>query len=173
MSFVRFKAPANYFPHSPFFSNKQVSWPFTNTIGEFTGTESGLSTPAVNVTETAEAFQVHVAAPGLKKENFSLDLDRNLLTISATETVSKESAEPANAEGVTAETNTGETKTTAAETKYLRREFKYSSFERSFKLPQSADTANIEAKYTDGVLLVNIPKKEESRDNGKQKISVS
>lgn len=94
--------------------------------------------PAVNVKEEENAFQIEVAAPGLKKEDFKLSLHENRLTISAKK------------EGKT------ETKTE----KFSRQEFNYTSFQRTFTLPKNVDGEKIEASYTDGILHVGLPKKE-------------
>ncbi|MET3126322.1 HSP20 family protein [Arcicella rosea] len=95
--------------------------------------------PAVNVKEVEGSFQIEVAAPGLKKEDFKLSLHENRLSIS---TQKEESSEE---------------KTE----KYTRQEFNYSSFQRTFNLPKSVDGEKIEATYNDGILNINLPKKEE------------
>lgn len=97
--------------------------------------------PAVNISETAENYHIELAAPGLKKDDFKLSLDRNVLSIS----VEQQSE------------NTGNQKN------YSKREYSYSSFIRSFTLPDSANDDRIEASYTDGVLKVDIGKKEEAK----------
>jgi HSP20 family protein len=97
--------------------------------------------PAVNIAETENEFHIELAAPGLKKEDFKISLDKNVLSVS----VEKKSEE------------TEETK------KYSKREYSYQSFVRSFTLPDSADYAKIEAQYTDGILNLNIAKKEEAK----------
>jgi HSP20 family protein len=95
--------------------------------------------PAVNVKEDEGAFQIEVAAPGLKKEDFKLSLHENRLTISAKQ----------------------EEKTEEKTEKYSRQEFNYASFQRTFTLPKNVDGEKIEASYTDGILHVGLPKKEE------------
>ena len=97
--------------------------------------------PAVNICESDGHYHIELGAPGLKKEDFKIDLDRNMLNIS----VDKKSEETENNK------------------KYNRREYSYTSFVRSFALPDSADEGNIEAEYTDGVLKINVAKKEESK----------
>ncbi|MFY7826716.1 MAG: Hsp20/alpha crystallin family protein [Flectobacillus sp.] len=97
------------------------------------------SIPAVNVKESETGFEIEVAAPGLKKENFKLSLHENRLTISA------------------AQEQQQEEKTE----KYTRQEFNYSQFQRTFTLPKNVDGEKIEATYTDGILHVGLPKKEE------------
>lgn len=98
-------------------------------------------TPAVNIAETENEFEVELAVPGLKKEDFKINLEKNVLTVSA-----EKKAEEVN-----------ENK------KYSKREYSYSSFTRSFTLPQSADQNKIEADYKDGILTLTIAKKEEAK----------
>lgn len=108
------------------------------------------STPAVNISEHDEHWEIQVAAPGLKKEDFKLELDNNLLTISFEK---KEESE-----------TTG---------KFTRREFSYSSFKRSFTLPEGTiDSNNIEAQYTDGLLTLTLPKNEEVKNKPKRTIQI-
>ena len=99
--------------------------------------------PAVNIKETTEAFVVEMAAPGMKKEDFRVELDGNNLTI--TSEMQNE-----------ADVKEGE--------RYTRREFSYQSFERSFTLPKNVvDVDQINAKYENGVLHLLIPKREEAK----------
>jgi len=98
-------------------------------------------TPAVNIAETENEFHIELAAPGLKKEDFKISLDKNILSVSA-----ERKAE-----------NVEEGK------KYSKREYSYSSFIRSFTLPEVADQAKIGAEYTDGILKLNVAKKEEAK----------
>ena len=114
--------------------------------------QPGISTPAVNVKETNEDYQIEVAAPGLDKKDFKVDLDNNVLTISS----EKEHKDEKKEEG-----------------KYMRREFSYSSFNRSFSLPDAVDAENIKAKHRDGILLVVIPKREEARRKAPKQIAIS
>ncbi|PST82836.1 Hsp20/alpha crystallin family protein [Pedobacter yulinensis] len=97
--------------------------------------------PAVNVAETADGYHIEMAAPGLSKEDFHIQLDRKLLTIS----VEKQQSEKSDRES------------------YSRREFSYTSFVRSFALPDSADDSNIEASYANGILDIRVAKKEEAK----------
>ena len=94
--------------------------------------------PSVNIKETKEGFEVKVAAPGFDKNDFKLELNHDVLTIS-----SEKQAEN--------ETKEGE--------QYTRREYCYSSFKRSFVLPDSADAEKINAEYKNGILDITIPKK--------------
>lgn len=97
--------------------------------------------PAVNISETENNYHVELAAPGLKKDDFKLNLERDMLTIS-----------------VEAATDNQDN-----QKNYTKREYSYSSFVRSFTLPESADDNNISATYTDGVLKIDIAKREEAK----------
>jgi HSP20 family protein len=127
--------------------NKSLIAPGFNDIFESFFNDSFISdrmisrVPAVNISETDGEYHIELAAPGLKKDDFKISLDRNLLNISAEKrTVEHEENK-----------------------KYNKREYSYSSFVRSFALPDSADDAHIEAEYMDGVLTVNVAKKEEAK----------
>ncbi len=98
-------------------------------------------TPAVNIAETENEFHIELAVPGLKKEDFKISLDKNVLSVSA-----EKKAE-----------NAEEGK------KYSKREYTYNSFVRSFTLPESADQSKIAAEYTDGILKLSVTKKEEAK----------
>lgn len=100
-----------------------------------------LTIPAVNITDEKDDYKVMLAAPGLKKEDFNIDIDGNLLTISCEKEESKEE-QKAN---------------------HTRREYNYSSFSRSFTIPEEVKQDKIEANYKDGVLHLVLPKKEEAK----------
>jgi HSP20 family protein len=102
--------------------------------------------PAVNISETDDHYHIELAAPGLKKDDFKINLERNVLTISAKK----------------------QTEQTENDKKYNKREYSYTSFVRSFTLPESADDANIDAAYTDGVLTISVAKKEEAKIASRQ-----
>jgi HSP20 family protein len=102
--------------------------------------------PAVNIRETEGEYHIELAAPGLKKEDFKINLDKNMLNIS----VEKK------------EQNTEENK------RFNKREYSYTSFVRSFALPDTADNANIQAEYRDGILDIKIVKKEEAKMASRQ-----
>ncbi len=102
--------------------------------------------PAVNVSETDTEYHIELAAPGLKKEDFKVDLTENVLTISAEK----------------------KTEQTESDKKYNKREYSYSSFVRSFALPDSINDEHIEAEYNDGVLRIAVEKMEESKTPSRQ-----
>jgi HSP20 family protein len=113
---------------------------------------SGTSIPAVNILETQENFEVEMAAPGMSKKDFRIELDNGLLTIS-----SERSQENERKEG----------------DRYTKREFSYQSFSRSFSLPKNVvDEEKIQAKYEDGVLRLLIPKREEAKPRPPKQISI-
>lgn len=95
----------------------------------------------VNIKETKESFDLQVIAPGLNKEDFKINVDKNNLTISF-------------------EQKKEETKEGGEQEKWVRTEYRMHSFKRSFTLTEKIDTAKIAAKYTDGILTVALPKKE-------------
>lgn len=102
--------------------------------------ESSATVPAVNIRENENDYLLELAAPGMKKEDFHVSLKDRLLTISS-ESKSENTEEKDN---------------------FSRREFSYSSFKRSFTLPESVDQDSIAANYADGLLTLTIPKREES-----------
>ena len=116
--------------------------------------ESGASLPAVNVMETNDDFQIEVAAPGMKRSDFKVELDNNVLTISSQrENKSEEKDSNGN---------------------YTRREFSYQSFQRSFALPENKVLGDkISAKYIDGILHVTVPKSENAKVKPAKQIAVS
>lgn len=106
---------------------------------EFSTKRSAL--PAVNISEDDKSYQVDVVAPGFKKEDFKVNVEEDTLTISA--------------ETKQETTEGGDNK------QYSRREYSYSSFTRSFRLPDNTQDGAITASYTDGVLKLTIPKSEQ------------
>ncbi|MBC7948331.1 MAG: Hsp20/alpha crystallin family protein [Chitinophagaceae bacterium] len=98
----------------------------------------------VNIKENEKGYQLDVIAPGLEKQDFKISLDQKLLTISAEKKVE--------------ETKGGENTEVIRE---IRNEYSYKAFSRSFTLDEKIDADNIEAKYVNGVLTLNLPKKEE------------
>ncbi|CAN5339920.1 Hsp20/alpha crystallin family protein [soil metagenome] len=130
-----------------FFMREMSNW------GESNFSNTGTTVPAVNIKENKDNFEVEVAAPGMKKDDFKIHLDNNLLTISSESNFENE------------ENNEGE---------YSRKEFSYQSFQRSFTLPKEVvDADNIKAKYSDGVLKLSIPKKEEAKQKPPRMIEIS
>ena len=141
--------PQNTFPalFNDFFTRNMFDW------GESNYSNTGTTIPAVNIRETNEAFEVEMAAPGMKKNDFKIELEGNILNIS-----SETSNQTEEKEG----------------DRYSRREFSYQSFERSFTLAKDVlDAEKIKAKYEDGVLRLHIPKKEEVKQKPPRLIQIS
>lgn len=109
-----------------------------------------LNVPAVNITEQKGGYQVALAAPGLKKEDFKIDVEGNMLAI---------------------RNETAEKKEDKGE-KYTRKEYSYFSFSRSFTLPEEIDREKIEAKYEDGVLKIMLPCRQEVKNPIAKQINV-
>ncbi|HZW62233.1 MAG TPA: Hsp20/alpha crystallin family protein [Flavobacteriaceae bacterium] len=112
---------------------------------------TGMTLPSVNIKENTDSYLVQMAIPGLKKSDFDINLDNEVLTISV-ETQSENLKE---------------------DEVYTRKEFEYAAFKRSFTLPETADTEKINAKYTDGLLNIVIPKREEAKRKPRKQIKVS
>lgn len=112
---------------------------------------SGISLPKVNIKETPDAYFVEMAAPGLNKSDFQIDLENQVLSI-ATEVEEKNEEKNEN---------------------YTRREFGYSSFKRSFTLPETVDEGKIKATYNEGILNIHLPKKEEAKQKPPRNIQIS
>lgn len=112
---------------------------------------NGSSLPAVNIKEDENSFNVAVAVPGFKKGDFNIELDNDVLTISSE----------------------NEVKSDVEEGNFVRREFGYSSFKRAFTLPENTvDGDKVKANYSDGVLHITLPKKEEAKPKPTRAIQV-
>lgn len=126
-----------------------VSNIFDNDLGDFFGKR--FSDPGANIIELNDSFQLEIAAPGMTKEDFRINLDNNILTISA------EFDDQKREEGKN----------------YSRKEFYYGSFARSFTMPKTIDMDKIKAEYVNGILKVVLPKKEEAKTELKKEIRIS
>lgn len=135
MSLVRF---SNQYPSlfDQFLNNDLFNWSSRN----FSDTNTTL--PSVNIKEDSVGYDVEVAAPGFGKEDFKIELNNNVLTISSEKQEENETKE-------------GQL--------FTRREFSYQSFNRSFTLPNTVENDKITAKYDNGILKISIPKKEEAK----------
>ena len=107
--------------------------------------------PAVNIKENEKDFELELAVPGRNKEDFKIEVNENVLTISS-EAKIKENTEKEN---------------------YTRKEFTYTAFKRAFTLPETIDEENIKATYVNGILKFTLPKKEESLPKPKRLIALS
>ncbi|MBO7145530.1 MAG: Hsp20/alpha crystallin family protein [Salinivirgaceae bacterium] len=114
--------------------------------------ETNTTVPSVNIKENADAFNVEMAVPGFDKKDFKIALDHNVLTISSEKKVENETKE-------------GE--------RFTRHEYSYQSFSRSFTLPEAANGDKISAKYDNGILNVEIPKREEAKPKPMRQIAIA
>ena len=120
---------------------------FFNEFPAFGGKEwNNWNFPPVNIHDTANAYHLELSVPGRAKEDFKINVENGLLTVSF------EKKEEAKQEDY----------------KTIRREFSYRSFKRSFNLDDSMDAGNIQAKYENGLLKLLIPKKEQEKADSKQ-----
>lgn len=139
----------------PMLRNKSF---FPSIVDEFFGRDymptpdfqMGINMPSVNIVECKDDFRIEVAAPGLSKSDFKINIENNVLNISS----EKEESNEENDE------------------RYMRREFSYTSFNRSFSLPQTVDSEKVSAKHENGVLTISIPKKEEAKVKPTRQIEV-
>ena len=130
-----------------FFNRDLLNWDNSN----FSNTNTTI--PAINIKETPQNYEVEVAAPGMRKEDFKVELDGNSLTISSERSCQNEEKE---------------------DERYSRKEFSYQSFQRTFTLQKDVvDVEKIEAKYENGLLHLLIPKKEEAKQKPPRLIQIS
>ena len=109
------------------------------------------STPAVNIFETNDKYEIEIAAPGLEKEDFKIDLKNDYLLVYSEKKDKKEEKEKG---------------------KVVRSEFRYSSFQRSFSLPKEVSVTDIKATHKNGVLTIELPKKVEYKENLLRQIEI-
>ena len=143
-------------------TNRDLFPSFSNLFDDYFNTELGdwrrnnfsmtnTTLPKVNILEDDNRFVVEMAAPGMKKDDFNINLDQNLLSISSEKKVDNK------------EKNA----------KYSKQEFAYQSFQRCFTLPEGADGEKISASYKNGILEVYIHKKEEAKPKPARTIAIS
>lgn len=124
-----------------------LNWPMSNNA------DRG-SVPAVNVKETSDAYELEVAAPGMSKQDFKVELDNNMLVISAEKENEHEKQDE--------------------KEHFTRREFSYQSFVRTFSLPERLVQGDkIKANYHDGILHITVPKTEEAKVKPAKRIEIS
>jgi len=141
MALVRF----NQYPAlTDFFEALEKNFFNTTTEERYQG-----DVPAVNIKEENDKYVLEMAAPGMKKNDFHISLEENVLTISSEKKEEKEEKQD----------------------NYTRREFYYNTFSRSFTLPENVDTENIKADYKNGILTLTLPKKEEAKVTREIKVS--
>jgi HSP20 family protein len=136
MTLVKFGKEAKNGFVNPFFNDV-----YSILNDSFVNERAALRSPAANIAETDAQFEIDLAIPGLTKEDIKINLDKNVLSVSADK----------------------KTETADENKKFTKREYSYSSFSRSFTLPESADQSKIEADYVNGILKLTIAKKEEAK----------
>ena len=139
----------NSFPvlFDEFFNRDLFNW------GQSNSSDTNTTIPPVNIKETNDNYEVEVAAPGMTRKDFKVELDGNMLTIRSEKSDEQQEREESN---------------------YTRKEFSYQSFLRTFNLPKEVvDADKIQAKYSDGVLHLLIPKKEEAKQRPPRLIQIS
>lgn len=141
------KRNENYFPSffDRFLNNELMDWNISN----FSSTNTSL--PAVNVKENENEFLIEVAAPGMDKEDFNIKFHNNVLTVSSEKKDEKEEKNE----------------------KFTRKEFSYQSFQRSFTVSENAvDSEKITAGYSNGILRITLPKREEVKPKPMKEIKI-
>jgi HSP20 family protein len=109
-----------------------------------------LTVPAVNIVEKQDHFEISLAVPGMKKDDFNIDVEGNMLTISAESEEQKQEKDE----------------------RHTRREFNYTSFSRAFTLPEGVKKEQIDASYNNGLLKLVLPKTEEARKTAARHINI-
>ena len=143
-----FQAKSNYHIHPRAFSGLMND--FIQNGFSRVADEPGYMNVPVNIKDTEKEYELHVVAPGLKKDDFKIQVEKNILTISFEQ--KEENKEEA--------------------TKWVRNEYSFRSFKRSFKMNDKVNTSAITAKYEDGILNVSLPKNEQAETQS-QVITVS
>jgi len=140
----------NNFPVFPSFLNNLLSKDLMD-WNDLNAWNTNSTIPAVNVKEEADKYEIEVAAPGLNKEDFRVKVENNLLTITSEKQVEKEEEK----------------------SNYTRKEFSYQSFQRSFNLPDGHVKADkISARYNDGILHIELPKRDEVKPQPLKEIAI-
>lgn len=117
---------------------------------DMTPSRLGINVPTANITENRKEYMVELAAPGLDRKDFNIELDEKTLTISAEK----------------------ETEDKKEEDQYTRKEYSFQSFKRTFYIPQPIKEDKIEAKYDNGILKVTMPKLKEAQSKTVQRIEI-
>jgi HSP20 family protein len=110
-----------------------------------------VTVPSANFTENEKEYTIELAAPGLSKKDFTIEMENDLLTISAEKEEEKNEKENG----------------------FTKKEYSFNTFSRSFTLPENAKSEKIDAKYENGILTINVPKKELTPQKPRKEIPVS
>lgn len=148
MSLVKFSNSAHPSRYNRYYNDDVFNDLFNWSNRQVSNTRN--NTPSVNIKENEDGFALELATPGLRKEDFKVEVNNDILTISAEKQTEEESKD-----------------------KFSKREFSALSFKRSFTLPETAKGEDIKAHYENGILEVSIPKKEEAKPKAKLEIAIS
>ena len=139
---------------NPIFTSDKISNMIDNvlnsSLSDIIGTDFVSSSPSVNIVENEKQHTIRVAAPGLDKKDFIIQVEKDQLLISIDKTLANENSDSS----------------------FLRREFSYSSFKRSFHLPETIDKENISATYVDGILSIIVAKNDIDKDHKRKMIDI-
>jgi HSP20 family protein len=141
---------SDFFSPSPLWSSLWPTGLFDVDVNDLPA-RLGVTVPSANVMETEKEYQIELAVPGLQKKDFKIEMENDVLTISAEKEEEKNEKENG----------------------YTRREYAYNSFTRSFTMPENFKLDKIDAKYVDGILKITVPKKEVTPMKPKKEIAVS
>ena len=126
----------------------EKEWPLMPGLATVNGTNT-----SINVKESNDKFSLEILAPGFNKEDFKIDLDNNLLSISVEKT--------------------NEVLDSSSDEKYTRKEFTFHSFSRVFTMPESVEADKMKASYESGILTIEIPKREEAKSKPVKSIKIA
>lgn len=140
--------PANVFDTMPSLFNDFFEGMFSN---DLMNREMMRYVPSVNIAERKADFRIELAAPGYTREDFKVEHDNGVLTISSEKQEEKSDSD----------------------SRYTRKEFSYASFKRTFSLPEYVDAEKISAEYKNGLLILTIPKREEAKQKPAREIKIS
>ncbi len=136
---------------SDFFSTSMIDRDFFDLDSDLFPSRLGINVPTANITETPKEYKLELAAPGLERKDFNVEVDNHVLKVSAEKEEEKREKD-------------GE---------YSRREYSFNSFSRSFALPEDIKEGSIDARYENGVLRVSIPKVKETPSKPALKVAVA
>jgi len=122
---------------------------FNKSISDIVGTDFTHESPSVNIIESEESFELEVAAPGLSKEDFSVTIEKDHLTISVDKKTDDDDAPV-----------------------FKRKEYNYKKFSRKFRMPKTVDKETVKAKYDLGILRVSVEKTPEAKEKGPRSINI-
>ncbi|MDB5272379.1 MAG: hspA [Chitinophagaceae bacterium] len=147
MRLVEWTKPANGQVNKSTVYNHPFSGLLENVFGnEFAAREHASFVPAVNISEEENNYKLELSAPGYNKTDFKIAVEKRTLIVSGKHSEEKE----------------------VKDKKFSRKEFNYGSFQRAFRLPENANESAVVATYENGILLLEIPKKEQDKNENRE-----